>query len=318
MTLGICAFFTATLDRSIKDVSHYCIPKYTLLRAIPKELRKLQKRKGFTLIELLVVIAIIAILAAILFPVFQKVRENARRTSCASNEKQIGIAFTQYEQDADELTPGSTQWGYGWAEKIMPFVKAKGVFQCPDDGHTVAPTVAPSTNPNTPISYALNGMIRQNCNNNLCKGASLALFAGPSNTVLCFESAHNGHRAVNQSGDINDPNWDARTTAAGVALDVCSHIGYDSQDGNDAHPAIGDTYQGIPNESWHDKDSGSLNWLAVDGHVKYLKSTQISGAIPGSGPNGPNTGYGANNLPGDGGRTSSNNPAPYVMTYSLK
>ena len=315
MTLGICAFFTATLDRSIKDVSHYCIPKYTLLRAIPKELRKLQKRKGFTLIELLVVIAIIAILAAILFPVFQKVRENARRTSCASNEKQIGIAFTQYEQDADELTPGSTQWGYGWAEKIMPFVKAKGVFQCPDDGHTVAPTVAPSTNPNTPISYALNGMIRQNCNNNLCKGASLALFAGPSNTVLCFESAHNGHRAVNQSGDINDPNWDARTTAAGVALDVCSHIGYDSQDGNDAHPAIGDTYQGIPNESWHDKDSGSLNWLAVDGHVKYLKANQISGAIPGSGPAGPNTNY---NGPGDGGRTSSNNPAPYVMTYSLR
>ena len=77
----------------------------------------MQKRKGFTLIELLVVIAIIAILAAILFPVFQKVRENARRTSCASNEKQIGIAFTQYEQDGDELTPGSTQWGYGWAEK---------------------------------------------------------------------------------------------------------------------------------------------------------------------------------------------------------
>ena len=65
----------------------------------------MNKHRGFTLIELLVVIAIIAILAAILFPVFQKVRENARRASCQSNEKQLGLAFTQYTQDYDECLP---------------------------------------------------------------------------------------------------------------------------------------------------------------------------------------------------------------------
>jgi len=97
------------------------------------------KRKGFTLIELLVVIAIIAIIAAILFPVFQKVRENARRTSCASNLKQIGMAITQYTQDSDETLPtrrlgitDPTEYE-SWRAMIYPFVKSTAVFQCPSN-----------------------------------------------------------------------------------------------------------------------------------------------------------------------------------------
>ncbi|HEX8834883.1 MAG TPA: DUF1559 domain-containing protein, partial [Abditibacteriaceae bacterium] len=65
-------------------------------------------RRGFTLIELLVVIAIIAILASILFPVFARARENARRSSCQSNLKQIGLGIAQYTQDYDERTPATT------------------------------------------------------------------------------------------------------------------------------------------------------------------------------------------------------------------
>ncbi len=87
------------------------------------------KKRGFTLIELLVVIAIIAILAAILFPVFSKVRENARRTACLSNLKQIGLAYTQYNQDYDEMTP---QIAYDWWVPLYPYFKSYPLLICPD------------------------------------------------------------------------------------------------------------------------------------------------------------------------------------------
>ena len=132
-----------------------------------------QKRRaahGFTLIELLVVIAIIAILAAILFPVFQKVRENARRAGCASNEKQFVLGILMYVQDTDETMPLTFQDAYSYGPgmisfnkganavdgqigetpvggaggvltgipaEIMPYVKSAQVFDCPDD-HAVA------------------------------------------------------------------------------------------------------------------------------------------------------------------------------------
>ena len=87
--------------------------------------------KAFTLIELLVVIAIIAILAAILFPVFARARENARRSSCQSNLKQIGLGFEQYKNDYDGNYMGSQTGSTTWANRIDPYIKSAQVYVCP-------------------------------------------------------------------------------------------------------------------------------------------------------------------------------------------
>lgn len=102
----------------------------------------MRKKRGFTLIELLVVIAIISILAAILFPVFARARENARRASCQSNLKQIGLGILQYKQDYDERFPfGYDQFsGVFWPTIIQPYVKNDQIFNCPSETRTVVLT----------------------------------------------------------------------------------------------------------------------------------------------------------------------------------
>ena len=119
------------------------------------------RRHAFTLIELLVVIAIIAILAAILFPVFAQAREKARQTACLSNTKQIGTAVQMYLQDYDEqlffyastaspsqsrtgaVIPTSQKDALRWWNIVMPYIKSAAVFACPSDG---APTPSADIN----------------------------------------------------------------------------------------------------------------------------------------------------------------------------
>ena len=210
-------------------------------------------RKGFTLIELLVVIAIIAILAAILFPVFQKVRENARRTACLSNTKQLGIAVTQYNQDYDELMPSITSGGggtkgeniqggwmyynnFGTANlvfdptqgNIYTYTKSKGVYLCPDDsfGQAAGDSFA--------ISSCVASLTRVN---RVQPGKSLAAFSNPAGTMLFCEEASGG-----TAGSTNDGYFLNDQSAVIVA-------------------ATGDNISL--------RHSGGCNVAFIDGHSKY-------------------------------------------------
>lgn len=134
------------------------------------------KSAGFTLIELLVVIAIIAILAAILFPVFARARENARRASCQSNEKQIALGILQYTQDYDEHLPSHWLGGVDpqlqWINTLQPYMKSLQVFFCPSASTKNSGAAVSSAN----IAYGYNY--------NYLNGKSLAAINYPSETLL--------------------------------------------------------------------------------------------------------------------------------------
>lgn len=189
-------------------------------------------RKAFTLIELLVVIAIIAILAAILFPVFAAAREKARQTQCASNERQIGLALLQYVQDYDEIFPiedpynnlaptdcynrnvaSEPFYDYGfyrgggcevWANLVLPYVKATAVFACPD-----AKQVFGGGNP--PLNYGLNRTLGYYNYPNYwlfgpgglqyTSGAPYPKIAEPTRVVMVSEMAYQGTLYVEAGTD---------------------------------------------------------------------------------------------------------------------
>jgi prepilin-type N-terminal cleavage/methylation domain-containing protein/prepilin-type processing-associated H-X9-DG protein len=172
-------------------------------------------QKAFTLIELLVVIAIIAILAAILFPVFGRARENARRSSCQSNLKQIALGFKQYISDYDERYPlnyvnaiSSTApvqpTVIGWADAIQPYLKSTQIYQCPSDSLAGSSDVrADGTGTYTGAAYTdygyNYGLARANGGNTVI-GVNESQLEYSSLTLMLLEYVPGNARLANRGG----------------------------------------------------------------------------------------------------------------------
>jgi prepilin-type N-terminal cleavage/methylation domain-containing protein/prepilin-type processing-associated H-X9-DG protein len=219
------------------------------------------RRQGFTLIELLVVIAIIAILAAILFPVFARARENARRSSCQSNLKQIGLGWLQYAQDYDErVVPARVVAGtnpyFAWSEIIQPYVKSKQVLVCP-------------SNSDTELSYSYNQLVGDTVK-------SIVAISLPAQTPIIVDAqgTKNANTSLYFLASSNNA-WGRRVVYSATTL---NNFTYD--------------YAGVYNADIH---LDGANFAFADGHVKWLKSVGTN--TTGSGPLNNTSPTGAASIP---------------------
>lgn len=231
--------------------------------------KKWRQRRAFTLIELLVVIAIISVLAAILFPVFARARDQARAITCKSNLRQLGLALEMYAQDHDEmLCPTCTQGYYTtWRQIVYPYVKhgawrdtpfggtglGRGVYQCPNcrlsESYDMNYAVAWPPGPLLPCSP---------CGFGSMQGAvSSAVIKNPAGTAYVFDAAY---LTAASEGDPDPENWvEENWSGHGAA-----HFPFSWNDifHPNPHRAVA-------------RHSGGTNVLFLDGHVKWIKTSAL-------------------------------------------
>ncbi len=252
---------------------------------------------GFTLIELLVVIAIIALLAAILFPVFARARENARRATCQSNMKQLGLGFIQYRQDYDGNFPTGFHGtpdleGIGWAENIFPYVKSIQIYVCPDDSNNTLDLEVGADK----VSYGFNANIDNPDGSYYTFKGNEANLQATAKTVLLFETAATGMFVTNPNA----------VAAASYGSPVCwglpntcviqeSHGGgwyatgfmggrggvvWDNPGPGERQSDAFNTPGGTPFQYSTGRHMDGSNYLCADGHVKWLTGDAVSSGRP--------------------------------------
>ena len=209
----------------------------------------MRSRHAFTLIELLVVIAIIAILAAILFPVFAQAREKARQTSCLSNTKQLSLALMMYAQDYDEQL-ALIRRERSWVYMAQPYLKSYALLRCPSDTSTnwaPNPAAFDPANPATYItafrvtSYALNGFLSPEITTN--SYTSLASIDKPASVIALAETPNNYRENYFHAHVWPTRHWIAATN--------------------------------LPDDVATDRHSGGFTVGYLDGHAKWVRWSQV-------------------------------------------
>jgi prepilin-type processing-associated H-X9-DG protein len=252
----------------------------------------------------LIVIAIIALLAAILFPAFQRARDKARQASCASNLKQLGMAFVQYTQDYDDYYPPgisnittsvSTQtYGHGWGAQLYPYVKSPAAYTCPNVYKVALPSGGSyPTPPMYFVDYALNSVVTVawDSTNKYGAGRAMTRFNQPAKTVMLFEVTGNAQANLMPTGgqeNIGDPeNPGDYWSPAGIGVDDKLISRASTFNGGSAYATgcLGkrtsvstcpiDVKDGkfLDTVGWH---SSGANYLLADGHVKWFRGDNVS------------------------------------------
>lgn len=252
----------------------------------------MSRNPGFTLIELLVVIAIIAILAAILFPVFARAREKARQTSCLSNEKQLGMAVLMYTQDYDECFPrcyyypnpaaGGSAGYFHWSWTASSYIRNNQVFVCPSDkSRGLEPTN--SFDYQVPhLSYVANEAVMGRPRA-FFRAVSQADLESSAETILLVDMTDYPNGIGGQSGVSGVAYKSHRPTNAFVPWNndstyATSYTYISLQQANQAFeaarnataPFTDSTYSHLSYMS-PDRHNGGSNYTFADGHAKWMK-----------------------------------------------